>query len=77
MEEEEKPTFNFKQHIPKRFSRSYMVRIIVYILGFSVSLGFLFKKWNNPEINKNKVEVVIETEKKDVEVIINPKNNSK
>lgn len=77
MEEEEKPQFNFKQHIPKRFGRSYVVRMIVYILGFAIALGFLIQKWNAGDTNKNKFEVLEETQNKEIDVEVAPEKSNK
>lgn len=58
MEEENRPQFNFKQHIPKRFGRSHSIRLIIYILGFAVALGLLIQKWNNSSTNKKKIDML-------------------
>lgn len=67
MEEENRPQFNFKQHIPKRFGRSYSIRMIVYILGFAVALGLLIQKWNNASINKKKIDMLKNSKEIEIE----------
>ncbi|MBU3661356.1 MAG: hypothetical protein FGM14_15920 [Flavobacteriales bacterium] len=70
--EDEKPQFNFKQHIPKRFGRSYVVRMVIYILGFSVALGFLIQKWNAADSNKKKIDVLDIKQNKEIDVKVAP-----
>ena len=76
MEEEERFRFNFKQHIPKRFGRSYIFRMIVYILGFAVVLGLLVQKWNAADTNKNKIKVLRKTPNKEINVQVAPEKTN-
>ena len=70
--EDEKPQFNFKQHIPIRFGRSYVVRMVVYILGFAVALGFLVQRWKSVDSNKKKIEVLNDIQNKEIDVKVAP-----
>jgi len=72
MEDEERPQFNFKQYIPRRFGRVYVVRMIVYILGFAIALGFLINKWKAADANKNNFKVLDQTQNKEIDVEVNP-----
>lgn len=70
--EDEKPQFNFKQHIPKRFGRTYVVRMVIYILGFAIALGFLVQRWKSVDSNKKKIEVLNEIQNKEIDVQLAP-----
>ena len=70
--EDEKPQFNFKQHIPKRFGRTYIVRMVIYILGFAIALGFLVQRWKSVDSNKKKIEVLNEIQNKEIDVQLAP-----
>ena len=70
--EDEKPQFNFKQHIPKRFGRTYIVRMVIYILGFAIALGFLVQRWKSVDSNKKKIEVLKEIQNKEIDVQLAP-----
>lgn len=70
--EDEKPQFNFKQHIPKRFGRTYVVRMVIYILGFAIALGFLVQRWKSVDSNKKKIEVLNEIQNKEIDVQVAP-----
>ena len=74
--EDEKPQFNFKQHIPKRFGRTYVVRMVVYILGFAVALGFLVQRWKSVDSNKKKIEVLNDTQNKEIDVQVAPEKRN-
>lgn len=74
--DDQKPQFNFKQHIPKRFGRTYIVRMVVYILGFVVALGFLVQRWKSVDSNKKKIEVLKEIQNKEIDVQIAPEKRN-
>ena len=74
--EDEKPQFNFKQHIPKRFGRTYVVRMVVYILGFAVALGFLVQRWKSVDSNKKKIEVLNDTQNEEIDVQVAPEKSN-
>jgi hypothetical protein len=74
--EDEKPQFNFKQHIPKRFGRTYVVRMVIYILGFAVALGFLVQRWKSVDSNKKKIEVLNDTQNNEIDVQVAPEKRN-
>ena len=76
MEEEERPKFNFKQYIPQRFGKAYIVRMFVYIIGFAIALGFLINKWKSVDSNKKKIEVLNDTQNKGIDVEVAPEKRN-
>jgi len=53
-----KPSFNFKNHQSKKFSRWYLLRVVIYLIFLTVGVYLLYNKFQKQDLHSVDVKEI-------------------